>query len=216
MKAAGIGRPTQRLFEVSDEFRKELQKAGGGLRGFLRCAVLAASPSGRSFTTPLATSCKSRRKKKQISSDQSEMEFCPATEALRGFRKEIPTKRAALVRSQPVGEPPPEQRQYDKVDGTLQPEYPTGTQEHFQPGHAVLLLRQPRLLRGTPAENEKQVALASSMLQGNRIDGADPRGECSRRMKDCKSGKPHLGSDAGSYAGIRGPSIGEDPLHGRG
>ncbi len=201
MKAAAIVGERGVAFDVSNEFRKELQKAGAS-EIFYR-AVIGASPSGRSFTTPLG-------EKLQVTPDekadflqiQSELEPARQIELAADFEKKYPqSKVLSYVLSQTAGD---YLRRGDYVR-TL--EYGERSikidpSNVFSLVMVAMILPQTRMLQGTPAENKERVAAAET--HASKALGLIEKipAEMLEKDEELQKRKLSLASDAHSALGM--------------
>jgi tetratricopeptide (TPR) repeat protein len=160
IKAAGIVGQRSVSFEVTDEFRKELEKAGAE-ELFYR-AVLAASPSGRSFTTPLGDKLQvTPEEKADFLQIQSEMDPAQQLKLCEDFEKKYSQSVLLTYVLSQLASLHQKQGQYDKVIELCNRSIQLEPKNIFSLVMVSMLLPQPRMLRGSKAENDRQVAQAS-------------------------------------------------------
>lgn len=201
IKAAGIVGQRGVSFDVTDEFRKELEKAGAS-ETFYR-AVLAASPTGRSFTTPLGERLQvTPDEKADFIQIQSEMDSRQQMKLCEEFEKEHPQSNLlsyVLSQSASIYQ---KQGQYEKVIELCSRSIQLDSRNIFSRVMAAMLLPQPRLLRGTPAENDRQVAQAAEHASKAIELMAQIPADMLEKDEELQKRKTALTSDAHSALGM--------------
>ncbi len=161
MKAAAIVGERGVSFDVTEEFQKELAKAGAE-EVFYR-AVIGASPSGRSFSTPLGEKLAvSHDEKADILLIQSELDPERQIQLATDFEKKHPQSPVlTYVLSHLAGV---YQARGDLPKTIDYAERSVESDPRNVAGLVTLAvtLAQPRMLQATPAENQKQAARAES------------------------------------------------------
>jgi tetratricopeptide (TPR) repeat protein len=201
MKAAGIVGQRSVSFEVTDEFKAELAKAGAS-EMFYR-AVLAASPSGRSFTTPLGDKLQvSPEEKADFLQIQSEMDSAQQLKLCEDFEKKYPQSVLLSYVLSQLASIYQKQGQYDKVVELCNRSIQLEPKNIFSLVMVSMLLPQPRLLRGTPADNEKQVVRAAEHASKALDLMAQIPAEMLEKDEELQKRKASLSSDAHSALGM--------------
>ncbi len=159
VKAAGIISQRGVAFDVTEDFKKQLEKTGAPETVFR--AIVAASPTGRSFSTPLGDKLQvSPDEKADFMQIQGEMDSANQLKLCEDFEKKYPKSvLLSYVLSEQAGLYQ-KQGQYAKVVELADRSLKLDEKNIFSMVMLAKLLPQPRLLRGTPAENNKQVAQA--------------------------------------------------------
>ncbi len=146
-------------FDVNDKFKEDLIKTGAPEPVFR--AIVAASPSGRSFTTPLGEMLQvSPEEKADFIQIQAELDPAAQLKLCEDFEKKYPKSVLVTYVLSQLASLYQKQAQYFKALELGQRSIQMDPRNIFSLVMVSNLLPQPRLLRGTPGENDKQVALA--------------------------------------------------------
>jgi tetratricopeptide (TPR) repeat protein len=160
MKAAGIVSERGVSFDVTNDFMKELEKAGA-TEMFYR-AVISSSPSGRSFTTPLGEKLQvTPEEKSEFLQIQNEMDPQQQLKLCEEFEKKHPQSPLLSYVLSQMASLYQKQGQYAKVIELDNRSIKLDPRNIFSLVMISMLLPQPRMLQSTPAENNQQVAQAA-------------------------------------------------------
>lgn len=201
LKASGIVGQRGVSFDVTDEFRKQLEKAGAS-ETFHR-AVVAASPSGRSFTTPLGDKLQVMpQEKADFIQIQSEMEGAQQLKLCEDFEKKYPQSVLLSYVLSQLANLYQRQGQYDKVIELCDRSIHLDPRNIFSLVMISTFLSQPSLLRGTPAENQKQVARAAEFASKAVELMVQIPAEMLEKDEELQKRKAILSSDAHTALGM--------------
>lgn len=201
VKVAGIVGQRGVSFDVNEEFRKQLGKAGASETVYR--AVIAASPSGRSFTTPLGDRLQvTPDEKADYIQIQSEMDPSQQLSLCEEFEKKYPKSNLLSYVLSQLASYYQKQGQYDKVLDQGRRSIAMDSRNVFSMVMVAMILPQPRMLKGTPADNNKQIAeaaeLASRALElMNQIPA-----EMLEKDEDLQKRKGSLSADAHTALGM--------------
>jgi tetratricopeptide (TPR) repeat protein len=201
VKVAGIIGQRAVSFDVTDDFRKQLEKLGAPESVFK--AIVAASPSGRSFTTPLGDKLQvSPDEKADFVQIQSEMDPEQQQKLCEEFEKKYPQSvLLSYVLSQEASLHQ-KHAQYEKVIEAATRSIKLDPKNIFSMVMLAILLPQPRMLRGTPADNAKQVAQAAEYAnQALELMNLIPA-DMLEKDEELQKHKAALSSDAHSALGM--------------
>ena len=201
LKAAGIVGQRGVSFDVTDEFRKELEKAGAS-ETFYR-AVVAASPTGRSFTTPLGERLQVMPDEKaDFLQIQGELDSSQQLKLCENFEKKYPQSNLVSYVLSQLASLYQKQGQYEKVIELCNRSIQLDSKNIFSLVMLAMILPQPRLLRGTSAENEKQVARAAEQASKAIELMAQIPADMLEKDEELQKRKAALTADAHSALGM--------------
>jgi tetratricopeptide (TPR) repeat protein len=201
MKAAATVSERGVSFDVTPDFQRELEKAGAEL-GFFQ-AVVGASPSGRSFKTPLGNSIEVNPAEK-VAFMQVQNELDPERQLalVAEFEQKHSASplmsyvcsRAARLYQQ--------KGEYAKTVEYGERSLKLDPNNVFSLVIVAMMLPQPRMLQGTPAENDKSLATAESYATRALELIEQIPAEMLEKDEQLQKQKASLSSDAHSALGM--------------
>jgi len=161
MKAAAIVGERGVAFDMTPEFQKKLQKAGAD-RPFFE-AVFGAGPMGRSFNTPLGQRLQvSAAEKLAFMQIQSELDPNTQLNMVDSFEKNFPSSPLMSYVYSQAARVYQQKGDYDKVVDFNARALKLEPNNVFSLVMMALVLPQPKMLQGSPADVDKKLATAET------------------------------------------------------
>jgi Tfp pilus assembly protein PilF len=161
MKAVAIVGERSVSFDVTPEFTKKLQKAGAD-RSFFD-AVVEASPSGRSFSTPLGERIQvTPSEKVAFIAIQNELDPDRQLGMIEDFQQKFPNSPLMSYLYTQSAKSYQQKGDYEKAVDYCERSIKLDPNNIFSLSMVALILAQPKMLQGTAAEIEKRLSNAES------------------------------------------------------
>jgi len=161
MKAVAIVGERGVTFDVTPEFQRKLEETGAELEFFQ--AVVGASPSGRTFKTPLGDKLEvSPVEKAAFLQVQNEMDPDRQRTLAADFEQKHPTSPLMTYVWSQTARVYQQKGDYAKTVEHGERSLKLDANNVFSLVLVALVLPQPRMLQGTPAENDRNLATAES------------------------------------------------------
>jgi tetratricopeptide (TPR) repeat protein len=201
MKAAAMVSERGVSFDVTPEFQRELEKAGAELPFFQ--TVVGASPTGRSFKTPLGNSIEVNPVEK-VAFMQVQNELDPERQlALAGdFEQRFPSSPLLTYVCSQAARLYQQKGEYAKAVEYGERSLKLDPNNVFSLVIVSMILPQPRMLQGTTTENDANVARAESYAT-RALELIDQiPAEMLEKDEQLQKQKASLASDAHSALGM--------------
>lgn len=161
LKAAAIVSERGVGFELTEEFAKKLQKAGAEL-SFLQ-AIVGASPVGRSFTTPLGKTIEvAPEVKLAFMGIQNELDPARQLTMINEFGQKYPDSPVLSYVLTYAARFYQQKGDFEKTVEYAERSLKLDPDNVFSLVLEAMILPQPRMLQGTPVENDEKLTKAES------------------------------------------------------